>query len=179
MIGTYPKNPVRKVTSEEMRSNLTERRIRTHEEGHGFSSQDMVCRFDSVELEETDEILEWMRALRALRFLNEKTRTVWNTWDHLRTIHERLLAEHTFVDYSQWQTLDFETDAVEGATLLKGQAFCYRNVNLEVECWFNLRYFVNLLRARADSCRYSPWVQRGGGVVRYQNVHVYEDYYQS
>ena len=101
----------------------------------------------------------------------------WNTWDHLRTIHERLLAEHTFVDYSQRQTLDFETDAVEGATLLRGNAFCYRNVILEAECWFNLRYFVNLLRARADSCRYSPWVQRGGRVVRYHNVHVYKDYY--
>ncbi len=78
----------------------------------------------------------------------------WNSWDHYRTIHENRLREHPFVVSD---TLAF-TDEGEGVISLKGIVHCQKNVMLEVEKWFEPRYFGRTLRVRCHTYVYIGWL---------------------
>ena len=95
----------------------------------------------------------------------------WNTWDHYLTIHQRRLAEHPFVDPSIPNTLAFLETGREGTLLLSGQLYCFRKSVLEVEKWYESRYFGRLRKVRCYSYRYAAWVQGGHPILRYHNVH--------
>ncbi len=101
----------------------------------------------------------------------------WNSWDHYRTIHEERLANHPFIDPSQPHTLEFTFDEDEGILLLNGQVYCLNDVILEVEKWYETRYFGRILRVRAFSYRYVAWVKNGNSILRYHNIHVNDSYY--
>lgn len=101
----------------------------------------------------------------------------WNTWDHYLTIHQRRLADHPFIDHSIPNTLEFLETGPEGNLLLSGWVFCFRKVVLEVEKWYQRRYFGRLRKVRCYSYRYSAWIQGGHPVLRYHNVHRNDDEY--
>ena len=101
----------------------------------------------------------------------------WNTWDHYRNIHERRLEEHFFIDHSTPNTLEFRETGGDGIISLQGQVFCLRGVVLEVEKYFESRYFGGLHKVRCYSYRYVAWIQGGHPVLRYHNVHQNDNQY--
>ena len=100
----------------------------------------------------------------------------WNSWDHYRSIHERRLAEHTFVDRSKPHTLIFE-ESTRNQIVLHGQVFCFRNVTLEVEKWFETRHIGLVRQVRCYSYRYVGWIQGGELALKYHNLHENPDDY--
>ena len=64
-----------------------------------------------------------------------------------------------------------------GEILLNGQVYCLQGVVLEVENRLEMRYSGHLLRVRGYSFRYSAWMQGGGPILRYHNIHQYDDDY--
>ena len=101
----------------------------------------------------------------------------WNTWEHYLTIHQRRLETHPFIDHSIPHTLEFLETGGEGTLLLSGQVFCFRNAILEVEKWYESRYFGHLRKVRCYSYRYSAWIQGGHPILRYHNVHLNDNEY--
>ena len=99
----------------------------------------------------------------------------WNSWDHYQSIHERRLSDHPFV-VSFLDTLAF-TDEEEGVIALKGIAHCQNGVLLEVEKWYEARYFGRILRVRCYSYRYIAWLPGEHLLLKYHNVHEDKDEY--
>ena len=99
----------------------------------------------------------------------------WNTWDHYRTIHDSQLEKHPFVNRDMGNTLRFTEEG--GEILLSGRLYCLRDVVLEVENRLEVRYFGQLMRVRGYSFRYAGWVEGGESILRYHNIHRYDDDY--
>ena len=97
----------------------------------------------------------------------------WNTWDHYRTIHELRLNQHPF---ALGDTLVF-SDGGEGVASLAGEVICRNGVALEVEIWFDARYFGNTLRIHAYSFRYIGWLRSEHLLLKYHNLHRNPDDY--
>ena len=55
--------------------------------------------------------------------------------------------------------------------------FCHRGVVLEVDKRLETRYIGGLRKVRGISYRYVAWVPDGHPVLRYHNVHFYDDDY--
>ena len=91
----------------------------------------------------------------------------WNSWDHYRTIHENRLREHPFVVSD---TVTF-TDEGEGVISQKGFVHCQKDVILEVEKWFESRYFGRTLRVRCHTYVYIGWLRGEHLLLKYHNVH--------
>ena len=91
----------------------------------------------------------------------------WNSWDHYRTIHENRLREHPFVVSD---TVTF-TDEGEGVISQKGGVHCQKDVILEVEKWFESRYFGQTLRVRCHTYVYIGWLLGEHLLLKYHNVH--------
>ena len=60
---------------------------------------------------------------------------------------------------------------------LVGFVFCHRGIVLEVDKRLETRYIGGLLKVRGISYRYAAWVPDGHPVLRYHNVHFYDDDY--
>lgn len=103
----------------------------------------------------------------------------WNSYDHYRTIHEKRLAEHPFVDESQPNTLEFKFVEDQGVRLLlhEGRVYCKRGVILEVEKWFACRYAGEILQVKCILYRYVAWIKNGHPILRYHNLHENHDEY--
>ena len=101
----------------------------------------------------------------------------WNTWDRYQTIHEKRLADHEFVDRSQPHTLEFTEDKASGRLHLLGYLYCLRGVVLEVDKHLDTRYVGRVLKVRGERYRYVAWIREGHPVLRYHNMHQYDDYY--
>ena len=101
----------------------------------------------------------------------------WKTWDRYQTIHEKRLAGHEFIDHSQPHTLEFVHDADTGRVLLCGRVYCLRGVVLEVDKELETRYMASSLKVRGVTYRYAAWIPGGHPVLRYHNIHYYDDYY--
>ena len=97
----------------------------------------------------------------------------WNTRDHYITIHESRLREHPFVVND---TLAF-TDEGEGVILLRGAVQCQKNTQLDVEKWYETRYFGNTLRVRCHTYVYIGWLRGEHLLLKYHNVHRDRDEY--
>lgn len=91
----------------------------------------------------------------------------WNSWDHYRTIHEIRLSEHPFAIED---TLVFSQED-EGVISLRGMVRCPKSVVLEVEKWFESRYFGSTLRIRCHTYRYIAWKVSGHLLLKYHNLH--------
>ena len=99
----------------------------------------------------------------------------WNTYDHYRTIHEKYLDEHPFVDPERINRLQFMEK--RGEVLLRGQVYCQRNIILAVDQALEVRYAGNLMRVRPHFFRYASWVLGGHAVFRYHNMHANDAHY--
>ena len=99
----------------------------------------------------------------------------WNSWHHYQSIHEIRLSEHPFV-LSFQDTLAF-TDEGEGSLALQGIVHCRNNALLEVEKWYETRYFGRTLRVRCYSYRYIAWLPGEHLLLKYHNVHEDRDEY--
>ncbi len=97
----------------------------------------------------------------------------WNSWDHYRTIHEIRLSQHPFV---VGDTLNF-SEVAEGEILLGGTVTCRKSVELEVEKWFDSRYFGHTLRVRCHTYVYIGWLRDEHLLVKYHNLHHDPDEY--
>ena len=97
----------------------------------------------------------------------------WNSWDHYQTIHESRLSQHPFVVSD---TLAF-TDEGEGVILQSGIVQCLKNVMVEVEKWFETRYFGNTLRVRCHTYTYIGWLPGEHLLLKYHNLHADPDDY--
>ena len=93
----------------------------------------------------------------------------WNTLDHYRTINDRRIEEHPFVDHNRPNTLRFTEE--RGGLSLRGEVYCLRGVVLTEENWLEIRYSGQLPRVRTYSFRYAAWVPGGNAVLRYHNRH--------
>ena len=91
----------------------------------------------------------------------------WNSWDHYLTIHEVRLSDHPFVVSD---TLAF-TEEGRGVILQSGIVDCQKSVRLEVEKWFESRYFGQTLRVRCRIYRYIAWALGGHLLLKYHNLH--------
>ena len=101
----------------------------------------------------------------------------WNTWDHYESIHHKRIDEHSFIDRSRPHTLTFTEDAPGRAIDLTGLVYCHRGVILEVDKRLETRYIGGLRKVRGISYRYAAWLPDGHPVLRYHNVHFYDDDY--
>ncbi len=101
----------------------------------------------------------------------------WNSWDHYINIHEQRIGAHPFIDHTKPHTLTFTYYEDEDILELSGRVYCYRDVIVEVEKLYETRYFGNILKIRGYSYLYVAWVRNGHPVVRYHNVHFYDDDY--
>ena len=103
----------------------------------------------------------------------------WNSYDHYRTIHEKRLEEHFFVDESNPNTIEFEFVEVHDQLLLHmvGHCYCARGVTLEVEKWFDTRVRGSMLQVCGVIYRYVAWVRGGHLILKYHNVHENPDEY--
>ena len=99
----------------------------------------------------------------------------WNSWDHYQTIHESRLSEHPFV-VSFRDTLIFTNEGTDVISL-KGVVHCPKDVMLEVEKWFEARYFGHTLRVRCYSYRYIAWLPGEHLLLKYHNIHEDGDEY--
>ncbi len=97
----------------------------------------------------------------------------WNSWDHYRTIHEIRLSEHPFVVKD---TLAF-SEVAEGELLLSGFVMCRKSVKLEVEKWFDIRYYGNMQRVRCHTYVYIGWLRGEHLLLKYHNLHQDPDEY--
>jgi hypothetical protein len=97
----------------------------------------------------------------------------WNSWDHYRTINDKRLAEHPFVDSSQPNSLKWEMVEIEGYPLMRhaGQVYCIKNVILEVEKLFETTERNGKPYIRGLVYRYAAWIPGGHNVLRYHNLH--------
>ena len=99
----------------------------------------------------------------------------WNTYDHYRTIHEKYIDEHPFVDHERTNQLQFKEK--RGEVLLRGQVYCQRDIVLAVDQALEIRYAGNLMRVRPYFFRYASWLVGGHAMLRYHNMHVDDDHY--
>ena len=99
----------------------------------------------------------------------------WNTYDHYRTIYEKYLDEHPFVDHDRTNLLQFKEK--RGEVLLRGHVYCQRGIVLAVDQAMEIRYSGQLLRIRPYFFRYAAWVYGGHPVLRYHNMHMNDDDY--
>ena len=99
----------------------------------------------------------------------------WNTYDHYRTIHQKHLDDHSFVDHRRTDQLQFRED--RGEVLLRGRVHCQHNIVLAVDHALEIRYSGHLLRVRPYRFRYASWVVGGKSVLRYHNMHADDDDY--
>ena len=93
----------------------------------------------------------------------------WNSWDHYQSIHESRLSQHPFV-VSFRDTLGF-AGGTEGVISLLGVVHCRKDVMLEVEKWFDTRYFGNTLRVRCHTYVYVGWIRGEHLLLKYHNLH--------
>ncbi len=100
----------------------------------------------------------------------------WNTWHHYETIHYKRIDEHPFIDRSRPHTLTFTEDEA-ARILLTGRVFCHRGIVLEVDKLLETRYIGGLRKVRGISYRYAAWIEGGHPVLRYHNIHLYDDDY--
>ena len=100
----------------------------------------------------------------------------WNSWDHYLTIHENRLDEHPFVE-SFRDTLIFNESEDEGHIYLGGRVHCLKNVVLEVQKEFDIRYSGNILRVRCYSYSYVAWLPGEHLLLKYHNLHRDKDEY--
>ena len=101
----------------------------------------------------------------------------WNSWDHYWSIHAQRIEEHPFINHSRPDTLVLTEIEDEGVFHLAGRVYCLKNAVLDVEKYFESRYFGDTLRIRGISYRYAAWVQGQHPVLRYHNVHTSDDNY--
>ena len=99
----------------------------------------------------------------------------WNSWDHYQSIHESRLSQHPFVVGFR-DTLGFARGA-EGVISLIGVVHCQKDVLLEVEKWFDARYFGNTLRVRCHTYAYIGWLRGEHLLLKYHNLHRDRDEY--
>ena len=60
---------------------------------------------------------------------------------------------------------------------MAGEVICRNDVALEVEIWFDARYFGATLRIRAYSFRYIGWLPGEHLLLKYHNLHRDRDAY--
>lgn len=101
----------------------------------------------------------------------------WNSYDHYRTIHEKRLAEHPFLDDSRPNTIKFQFIELDGVLYLhlEGRCFCNRDAILEVEKIFETRYSGRTLQIRGVLYRYIAWVRGSNPILKYHNLHENRD----
>ena len=73
-------------------------------------------------------------------------------------------------------TLGFASGA-EGVISLTGVVHCQKDVLLEVEKWFDVRYFGSTLRVRCHTYAYIGWVRGEHLLLKYHNLHRDRDAY--
>ena len=97
----------------------------------------------------------------------------WNSYDHYRTIHEKCLAEHSFINESQPNTIEFAFLELNGVLFLRmaGRCYCRRGVLLEVDKLFETRYSGRVLQIRGIRYVYVAWITGSTLVLKYHNVH--------
>ena len=97
----------------------------------------------------------------------------WNSYDHYRSIHDKRLAEHPFVDTSRPDSIEFEFVDAGYAPLLHmyGQVYCKRGLVLEVGKWFETRQPKRAFQIRGISYRYVVWITSDQLVLKYHNLH--------
>lgn len=83
------------------------------------------------------------------------------------------MSQHTFVISD---ALAF-THESEGTILQQGKVFCQKNVMLEVEKWFEARYFGQTLRVRCYMYTYIGWLAGERLLLKYHNLHTDPDDY--
>ena len=103
----------------------------------------------------------------------------WNSYGHYRTIHEKCLAEHPFINEEQSNTIEFSFLETGGVLFLRmaGRCFCRRGVLLEVDKLFETRYVGRTLQVRGSRYAYIAWVGASNLVLKYHNVHQDSDQY--
>ena len=65
----------------------------------------------------------------------------------------------------------------EGVLRLEGRVFCRKNVLLEVDKIFDIRYSGNILRVRCYSYSYVAWLPGQHLLLKYHNLHRDKDEY--
>ncbi len=97
----------------------------------------------------------------------------WNSYDHYRTIHEKRLAEHPFIDEAHSNTIEFIFFELNGVLFLRmaGRCFCRRRVLLDVDKLFETRYVGRTLQVRGLRYVYVAWIRSSNLVLKYHNVH--------
>ena len=97
----------------------------------------------------------------------------WNSFHNYVIIHEKLLSEHPFLDYSLPSTIIFREDRSEGIPRIRaeGVGYCRRDVILEFEKRLDIRYRGNILQVRAYSYIYVARIEGVGLVLKYHNHH--------
>ena len=99
----------------------------------------------------------------------------WNTLDHYRSIHDRCLETHSFVDHTRPDTLKF-TDL--GDTVrLEGKVFCLRGVILAVEKILEVCEIGRQRKVRGKSYCYAAWIEGKHTILKYHNIHNNDDDY--
>ncbi len=93
----------------------------------------------------------------------------WNTYDHYRTIYEKYLDEHPFVDPERINRLQFMEK--RGEVLLRGQVYCQRNIVLAVDQALEVRYAGNLMRVRPHFYHHRVYDPRTGEEILYERLH--------
>ena len=79
------------------------------------------------------------------------------------------MSQHPFVVGFR-DTLGFARGA-EGVISLMGVVHCQKDVLLEVEKWFDARYFGNTLRVRCHTYVYVGWIRGEHLLLKYHNRH--------
>ena len=97
----------------------------------------------------------------------------WHTYEQYLIVHERRLAEHTFVNHANPHTLVFEEIEYEGIFWihLEGDVYCHEKVILKVEKWFETRTINNRVQVRGQLYRYVGYQQSGHIMLKYHNLH--------
>ena len=97
----------------------------------------------------------------------------WNSYDHYRTIHEKRIAEHPFIDTFRQNTLEFQFYEFNNIASLSltGIVYCQRQITLDVEKWFLTRYIGKQLQVKCFSYRYIASKHRGTLILKYHNLH--------
>jgi len=97
----------------------------------------------------------------------------WNSYDHYRTIHDKRIAEHSFIDGTKPNTLEFQFHEFKDELLLSlgGLVYCNHQITLDVEKWFETRYVGKQLQINCFSYRYIASKHRGTLILKYHNLH--------
>lgn len=96
----------------------------------------------------------------------------WNSWDHYRTIHDRRLEDHPFV-----QDHDLEWEVVEDAgsavlITLQGLIVCHKGVHVRVWKLLETRTVgQGVLQVRGCEYAYNAYFVNRFNILRYDNGH--------